>query len=285
MAPEGRRGVPGPRRRGDAQGRTAVPRPRRVPQRRAGPRRRPVPGGGRGRVQDGARGELEGRARGAHARGPVWRRLPDGARRPRRGRAISVRLRGSDQRGGDGAARPHNAGCGPPRVRARARGRDGVGEHADRPGRRGPRRRPRAARAAVSPMCTLIGLHRSVPGYDLVIGMNRDEDRLRPAEPPQLLPGPPPLVAPRDRRAGGTWLGVNQAGLFAALSNRRGKAAATARSRGLLMLDVLKAPRGRAMEVALEREVAEHEYNFFNVIAATREELRFFSYDGQLRTT
>src|SRR5438445_790821 len=26
-------------------------------------------------------------------------------------------------------------------------------------------------------MCTLIGLHRAVPGYDLVIGMNRDEDR------------------------------------------------------------------------------------------------------------
>ncbi|TLZ58136.1 MAG: NRDE family protein [Methanobacteriota archaeon] len=73
-------------------------------------------------------------------------------------------------------------------------------------------------------MCTLIGLHRAVPGYDLVIGMNRDEDRLRPAEPPQLLPGPPPLVAPRDARAGGTWLGVNRPGLFAALSNRRGKA-------------------------------------------------------------
>ena len=134
-------------------------------------------------------------------------------------------------------------------------------------------------------MCTLIGLHRAVPGYDLVIGMNRDEDRLRPAEPPKLLPGPPPLVAPRDAKAGGTWLGVNQPGLFAALSNRRGKTSTTARSRGLLVLEVLKAKHVRAAQITLEREVAQHEYNFFNLVAATREEVRFFSYDGQLRMT
>ena len=131
-------------------------------------------------------------------------------------------------------------------------------------------------------MCTLIGLHRTVPGFGLVIGMNRDEDRLRPAEPPQMLPGPPPLVAPRDARAGGTWIGVNEAGLIAALSNRRGKSSTTARSRGLLMLDVLKQANARAAEITLEREVAAHEYNFFNLFAATREEIRFFSYDGQL---
>jgi len=134
-------------------------------------------------------------------------------------------------------------------------------------------------------MCTLIGLHRAVPGYDLVIGMNRDEDRLRPAEPPKLLPGPPPLVAPRDAKAGGTWLGVNQPGLFAALSNRRGKMSTTARSRGLFVLEVLKAKHVRAAQITLEQEVAQHEYNFFNLVAATREEVRFFSYDGQLRMT
>ena len=134
-------------------------------------------------------------------------------------------------------------------------------------------------------MCTLIALHRTVPGYDLVVGMNRDEDRLRPAEPPQLLPGPPPLVAPRDARAGGTWIGVNEPGLFAGLSNRRGKQSTTARSRGLLMLDVLKAPHVRAAQILLEREVAEHEYNFFNLAAATREEMRFFTYEGAVRMT
>ncbi len=131
-------------------------------------------------------------------------------------------------------------------------------------------------------MCTLIALYRAVPGYDLVVGMNRDEDRLRPAEPPQALPGPPALVAPRDAKAGGTWIGVNEAGLLAALSNRRGVASATARSRGLLMLEVLKEADVRRVEIVIEREVAQHEYNLFNVLAATREEMRFLTYDGQV---
>ncbi|TLZ69647.1 MAG: NRDE family protein [Methanobacteriota archaeon] len=132
-------------------------------------------------------------------------------------------------------------------------------------------------------MCTLIAWFHTVPGYDLIIGMNRDEDRTRPAEPPRALPGPPPFVAPRDARAGGTWLGVNQLGLIAALSNRRGKASTTAKSRGLLMLEVLKAAHPRAAEIAIEREVSASEYNFFNLFAATRQELRFFAYEGQLR--
>lgn len=131
-------------------------------------------------------------------------------------------------------------------------------------------------------MCTLIALYRAVPGYDLVVGMNRDEDRLRPSEPPQSLPGPPPLVAPRDAKAGGTWIGVNQEGLFAALSNRRGTASPNARSRGLLMLEVLKEANVRRVEVTIEKEVAAHAYNLFNIVAATREEMRFVSYDGQV---
>ena len=134
-------------------------------------------------------------------------------------------------------------------------------------------------------MCTLIGLYRAVPGYDLVIGMNRDEDRLRPAEPPQLLPGPPPVVAPRDAKAGGTWLGVNEPGLFAGLSNRRGKQSTSAKSRGLLVMELLKAPNVRAAQITIEREISRSEYNFFNLVAATREEMRFFSYDGPLHTT
>ncbi|HLE45391.1 MAG TPA: NRDE family protein [Thermoplasmata archaeon] len=132
-------------------------------------------------------------------------------------------------------------------------------------------------------MCTLIALYRTVPGYDIVLGMNRDEDRTRPAEPPQSLGGSPAIVAPRDARAGGTWIGVNEAGLVAALSNRRGKVSTTARSRGQLMLDLLKLPKVRAAEIAVQRAVSEQEYNFFNLMVATREEMRFLTYDGQVR--
>src|SRR5436189_1343080 len=97
-------------------------------------------------------------------------------------------------------------------------------------------------------MCTLIGIWKSVPGYDLVIGMNRDESASRTADPPSVIEGTPVIVAPRDRKASGTWIGASGTGLVVALSNRRGRASATARSRGQLVLDALRQPdaAGRA---------------------------------------
>src|SRR3989442_12162909 len=87
-------------------------------------------------------------------------------------------------------------------------------------------------------MCTLIAFWRSVPGYDLVIGMNRDESAMRPADPPSILEGTPVIVAPRDRQAGGTWLGASGTGLLVALSNRRGRISTAPRSPGQFL------PRG-----------------------------------------
>src|SRR2546426_12247061 len=88
-------------------------------------------------------------------------------------------------------------------------------------------------------MCTLIAFWRSVPGYGIVIGMNRDESSMRPADPPAVLDGTPMTVAPRDRQAGGTWLGGSGPGLVVALSNRRGRASPSARTRGLLVVDAV----------------------------------------------
>ena len=134
-------------------------------------------------------------------------------------------------------------------------------------------------------MCTLILLWRAVDGYDLVVGMNRDESALRPSEPPAFLEGDPAIVAPHDRQAGGTWIGASGNGLLMALSNRRGRTSTSARSRGLLLLDALKSPTIPALDVLLQREVQAHEYNFFTTLAATRRDLRFFRYDGQLSVT
>lgn len=131
-------------------------------------------------------------------------------------------------------------------------------------------------------MCTLIAFWRSVPGYDLVIGMNRDESAMRPADPPAMLDGTPAIVAPRDHQAGGTWLGASGTGLVVALSNRRSRTSTTARSRGQLVLDALRQSSVPAVDVFLQREVREHEYNFWNLLAASRKELRFFRYDGDL---
>lgn len=134
-------------------------------------------------------------------------------------------------------------------------------------------------------MCTLILLWRVVDHYDLVLGMNRDESAMRPAEPPTFVDGAPAIVAPHDRQAGGTWLGASGNGLVMALSNRRGRTSSTARSRGLLLLDALRSPTIPAADILLQREAEAHEYNFFNLLAASRRELRFFRYDGQVSTT
>ncbi len=134
-------------------------------------------------------------------------------------------------------------------------------------------------------MCTLILLWRAVDHYDVVLGMNRDELAARPSEPPAFLDGSPAIVAPQDRQAGGTWVGASGNGLVMALSNRRGRASTTARSRGLLLLDALRSPTIPAADILLQRETQAHEYNLFNLLAASRQELRFFRYDGQVSGT
>jgi hypothetical protein len=123
-------------------------------------------------------------------------------------------------------------------------------------------------------LCTLIALVRQVPGLPLVVAANRDEFYDRPAEGPALRRTPQvAIVAPRDARAGGTWLGLNQHGVFAALTNRRGgELDPGRRSRGLLVIEALA---GRsALEAARrieDRTLRSGTYNPFNLLLADRE--------------
>jgi hypothetical protein len=71
-------------------------------------------------------------------------------------------------------------------------------------------------------VCTLIVLHRCIPGRPLVIAANRDEFFDRPAEDVALrVSKKGPILAPLDLEAGGTWVGLNQRGVFAGLTNLR----------------------------------------------------------------
>src|SRR2546425_12749452 len=125
-------------------------------------------------------------------------------------------------------------------------------------------------------MCTLIAFWRSVRGYGIVIGMTRDESSMRPGDPPAILVGTPMIVAPRDRQAGGTWLGGSGTGLVVALSNRRGRTSPSARSRGQLVLDALRQPSVSGVDVFLQREGREDEYNYWNLLASARKDLGVF---------
>lgn len=93
-------------------------------------------------------------------------------------------------------------------------------------------------------MCTLALYFQEFEDYPLIIAANRDEYFTRPSAPPQMLASDPLILGGKDLQAGGTWLGINQHGLFAGILNRRSsseKRSKTARSRGLLCLDILTA--------------------------------------------
>lgn len=121
-------------------------------------------------------------------------------------------------------------------------------------------------------MCTLAVYLGAFPEWPLVVAANRDEFLARPATPPTLIRSEPPCaVGGRDLVAGGTWLGVNQAGLVAGLLNRRTPAPPDpdCRSRGQLCLDVLAC--GDASEAAaLAGAEPAGRYNPFNLLVADR---------------
>ncbi|MBV8526896.1 MAG: NRDE family protein [Candidatus Dormibacteraeota bacterium] len=70
-------------------------------------------------------------------------------------------------------------------------------------------------------MCTILLAWHNVNDADFVMAANRDELIERPAEPPQLLFGDPPIVGGRDLLGGGTWLAIGEGERVCAVTNRR----------------------------------------------------------------
>lgn len=131
-------------------------------------------------------------------------------------------------------------------------------------------------------MCTLIALHRCVAGAPLIVAANRDEFLDRPSLGPSLRQTRAGRwVAPHDARAGGTWLGLNEHGVFAAVTNRPcSQPDRSRRSRGLLVLDALVA---RSAPEAADRldEIATDAYNPFNLFVADANAAFACVYDGR----
>jgi uncharacterized protein with NRDE domain len=123
-------------------------------------------------------------------------------------------------------------------------------------------------------MCTLAIFFNFFDGYPLLVAANRDEHYDRPASPPGLIATAPAVMAGKDLRAGGTWLGVNEHGLLVGLLNRRAdretRLPAHFRSRGLLCLDLLT--RRRAAEAAEFLGRHDEEYGPFTVLYADPKE-------------
>jgi uncharacterized protein with NRDE domain len=70
-------------------------------------------------------------------------------------------------------------------------------------------------------MCLLVIAWRVHPRYPLVVAANRDEFHERPAAALARWAAPPEILAGRDLRAGGTWLGLDRARRFGVVTNFR----------------------------------------------------------------
>ena len=117
-------------------------------------------------------------------------------------------------------------------------------------------------------MCLIALAYKAHPRYPLVLAANRDEFHERPTTPAQWWDGAPHLLAGRDLRAGGTWMGITRAGRFAALTNHRDlrRPLKQGPSRGLLVRDALEG----ALDVA-----GTAAYEGFNLLHGTVDALRY----------
>ena len=68
-------------------------------------------------------------------------------------------------------------------------------------------------------MCLILFAYRVKPETPLIVAANRDEFYGRPARSAHFWSDFPELLAGRDLTAGGTWLGINRHGRFAAVTN------------------------------------------------------------------
>ena len=154
-------------------------------------------------------------------------------------------------------------------------------------------------------VCTLTFAWRLFTDVPLVVAANRDESYDRPSDPPSVMDDThhPAVLAPQDRRAGGTWMGYNAAGRFVGLTNRWASVSSHAnadhdttdderRSRGQLVADLLTERGPTNPKTAVENAVDRYTYNGFNLLIADvgwsddRNPMAImFEWDGTLQTT
>ena len=133
-------------------------------------------------------------------------------------------------------------------------------------------------------MCLITFAWKAHPAYSLIVAANRDEWHDRPASPAGWWHDHPQILAGRDLKAGGTWMGVTRSGRFAAVTNFRdpGDRKSTARSRGELVTGFLLGDETPAAFLAATKRRA-FDYNGFNLIMGDGNSLAYFgSVDGAI---
>lgn len=128
-------------------------------------------------------------------------------------------------------------------------------------------------------MCLVVVAWKSHPRYRLVVAANRDEFHERPAAPLGWWNDDARVLAGRDLRAGGAWLGVSRSGRFGTVTNFRElerAPAPDALSRGRLVPDFLASDVATQDFVAFRSGAADR-YAGFNLLLASPHSLHYFS--------
>ena len=132
-------------------------------------------------------------------------------------------------------------------------------------------------------MCLLTVLFNVHPEAPVVVAGNRDERYVRPAKPVQALqPSAPRVLGGLDVLAGGTWLAVNEHGVFAGLTNRPapGGRDPSRRSRGELPLLLAGYADADTAVKALQKQIHCSEYNPCWLFVGDRQALYYIIIGG-----
>lgn len=130
-------------------------------------------------------------------------------------------------------------------------------------------------------MCTLTFAWQAFEGYPVLVAANRDELFERPSRSPGLIEGERRIIAPTDEEAGGTWIGYNEDGLVAAITNRWIDADLDGeRSRGLLVRDALDQRSAEDACRVIERALDVDAYEGFNLVVADANAAILIEYAG-----
>jgi hypothetical protein len=119
-------------------------------------------------------------------------------------------------------------------------------------------------------MCTLVLLRRPDHEWPVLLAANRDEMMDRPSSSPaRHWPDRPDIVAGKDELSDGSWLGINDFGVVAAILNRTGSLgpADNKRSRGELVLEALDHADAQSAAQALA-DIDPTAYRSFNLVIA-----------------
>ncbi len=116
-------------------------------------------------------------------------------------------------------------------------------------------------------MCLILFAVNEHPRYTLVLAANRDEFFDRPTLYAHPWEDHREIIAGRDQKGGGTWLGITRKGRFAAVTNYRepGSSMTDALSRGTLTVDFLT--ENSAPEIYLDKIKNKNQlYNGYNLL-------------------